>query len=141
MTEVFAIMDANGWSIVIGALGIVVAQVVGMILSYLRDRDKMLQLKEVKEDIKVIEKATNSLTDRLVKSTGEASFAAGADAERTRADAATPTTETAATIAADKIVAQAKIEAARLVADAKLVADKLLATTRASELHPEGPKP
>ncbi len=138
---VFAEVSVASWEIIIAAVGVVAVQLLGMVLSYLRDRDKMLQLKEVKEDIKVIEKATNSLTDRLVKSTGEASFAAGADAERTRADAATPTTETAATIAADKIVAQAKIEAARLVADAKLVADKLLATTRASELHPEGPKP
>jgi Tfp pilus assembly ATPase PilU len=39
-------------------------------------------LVKVADDVKVIEKATNSMKDALVKATGEASLAAGADAER-----------------------------------------------------------
>ncbi len=91
-------MDANSWVLIIGALGLIVAQVTTAVLSYLRDRDKLQRdiqvaqkveavrlaakdarkdLQAVAEKIEEVHKATNSLTDRLVETTRTDAHAAG----------------------------------------------------------------
>ena len=47
----FAELDATGWSIVIGAIGIIITQVVGQIISYLQRRDVAREVNVVKETL------------------------------------------------------------------------------------------
>jgi len=88
-------MDANGWSIVIGAVFLGLTQLLGMWLSYLRDKSAARKVDEVRTTLeianveskrkleKVVEKVeevhrvTNSLTDRLVETTRTEAHAAG----------------------------------------------------------------
>ena len=68
MTEIFAIMDANGWSIVIGALGIVVMQIVGAVLSYLRDKDKLARLDAAATKVEAVKVALDDSNTKSAQS-------------------------------------------------------------------------
>lgn len=39
-------LDANGWVVIIGAIGIIITQVLQMFLSYMRDKEKLTKLDE-----------------------------------------------------------------------------------------------
>ncbi len=57
-------MDAQGWVLIIGAIGIIIAQTTQMVLSYLRDRDAAEKVEEVKETLAT----TNTVQDRKADS-------------------------------------------------------------------------
>ncbi len=88
-------MDANGWAIIIGAIFLGLAQLLAMLLSYLRDRhaaEKVEQVRQrlvitdashteklddVAKKVEVVHKATNSLKDELVAATDKMARAEG----------------------------------------------------------------
>ena len=59
-------LDANGWVLVIGAVGMIVVQVAQMVLSYLRDKEKMSKLNEnstkLDENTKITREGTHEAT-------------------------------------------------------------------------------
>ncbi len=56
---IFADLDANGWAVIIGAIGIIITNVVTQILSYLQRRAVAREVKVVKETLKASDKRTN----------------------------------------------------------------------------------
>lgn len=66
----FAILDANGWAIVIAALGVVLVN----ILTWWSNHVKSTR---IEANVQKIEVATNSMKDDLVKVTGESEKAKG----------------------------------------------------------------
>ncbi len=90
----------------------------GLIALLLKLRDVRNDITEVKDNVHTIEKATNSMKDALIKSTGEASFAAGADSQRA-------TEAQAVREESDRILARARLEAASLITEARRVAADL----------------
>lgn len=98
----FADLDANGWAIIIGAIGMVISQVVQMVLSYMRDKQAAVKLR-------VIEKQTNG--DMVTKTAEVAAKVVMQTADKTANQliqtatvAATTAATTAATAAATAAV-------------------------------------
>ncbi len=79
-------------------------------------------LVEVKNDVKVVERATNSMKDALVAAAGREGIVTGRQEERARADsvALAPPTVGQAAILAEAILAAAKLAADKVIAEAKL---------------------
>lgn len=96
-----AVLDANGYVVVIGAVGIIAVQLYTMYLKHLSDSaklkrdeyiaDKLIEntklTTELAKGIEEIHKTTNSMKDELVKVTSEEGLARGGMEERARADA------------------------------------------------------
>ncbi len=87
-------MSAEGWAVVISAVGIVFMQALTMVLSYLRERDRLnreielaVKLNTIQGNVQKIETATNSMKDALVEKTEQEALARGGIEERARADA------------------------------------------------------
>ncbi len=114
-------------------LGTLVITVGGLVAAYLKAREAAAEARQanrkshenaaslavVRDDIKTVEKATNSLTEQLVAKTGEAAFAAGAAEQREKTDTSP--------------AAQAAIIAAAIIATAQIAADKVKADARTAE--------
>lgn len=66
-------MDVNGWVAVIGAVGVVLVQLLQMVLSYYRDRDKTIKLEEINDNINhntdVTKIGTNAAADHAMTAT------------------------------------------------------------------------
>ena len=71
----FADIDANGWAVIISAIGIVVIQVVSRIISHLEHKTTITKVEEIHE-------ATNSMKDALVEATKKEAFARGEQSQR-----------------------------------------------------------
>lgn len=100
-------MDYSGIALIIGAIGVLITTVTAagvsiatFVMQARSNREVKAELvsvgrdvAETKENIKIVEKATNSLTDRLVASTAKESHAEGMKEERDRAEAQTKETK------------------------------------------------
>jgi len=61
---------------ILTALGFLLNAAVGL-MAYMQSRRNGLAQAEIKDNVAIIEKATNSMKDALVKATGEAALAKG----------------------------------------------------------------
>jgi hypothetical protein len=74
----FAEIGAQGWVVIIGAIGLVVDRILG----YLRERDRSKKLDNIETKVEVVHKATNSLVSKLVQGAEDKGFAAGEKSEK-----------------------------------------------------------
>lgn len=78
---IFAISDAV-WLGIFGLIGLAIKEY----LDYRRSVDAITKLDDVKEQVHVIEKATNSMKDALVLATEKEAFARGVKEEKNRSE-------------------------------------------------------
>lgn len=79
MFKLLAELDANGYAVIVAAVGVVIVQVYGMYLSNERAKD-------LKKDVAEVKHLTNSLSDKRADAATEAGITTGKLQERDRAD-------------------------------------------------------